>query len=304
MYFSPSFGSAHLASHTRRRAASGGARWRSLYGTDITGRAGNAGDKRALVGVDTPNDLGGWNLTDGGRRPSGPSPVHPAGGQSTEGPFLGQAGLEIGLGPSRFGASGAYTELSMRLRVETGVTERKRGVVAGVARYTIRPPGHSSQGRYGSYAERSRLGDSAPGISAQNEKMGVISLQYTPTLSGGHLARSVGAYTRPTRKPSAFGVSVPTSKRRRRQCNDSPFGESTWVQSINFDRREDERTRERFRRAPILFWELIVSVVWRHRAKGGASHSEFAASNIRPALTLRGIRETIASAPIGPRSKP
>ena len=200
MYFSPSFGGSHLRrllhADGRPAAAGGGL----SYGTDVTAPGpGNAGNNVLSVGVDYTHDFGGWNLTAGGGGEWAFTQYTPAGGNTNNKPSWYQAGLQIGIGHFAIGASGAYyvNYNHAGYAATTASSDDDGWVVSGGASYTIDAWSFGLQGEYGSYQQSASaiLGTSAPGISADNEKMWGVSFNTAYALGPGISLEGQVAYT-------------------------------------------------------------------------------------------------------------
>jgi len=214
MYFSPSFGGltfgvSYTPTGGQRRAGGG-----LSYGTDVTAPGpGNAGNNVLSVGVDYTHDFGGWNLTAGGGGEWAFTQYTPAGGNTNNKPSWYQAGLQIGIGHFAIGASGAYyvNYAHAGYASTTASSDDDGWVVSGGASYTIDAWSFGLQGEYGSYQQSASaiIGTSAPGISADNEKMWGISFNTAYALGPGISLEGQVAYTNANYgNLSAFGVSA------------------------------------------------------------------------------------------------
>ena len=200
MYFSPSFGGltfgvSFTPTGGQRRAGGG-----LSYGTDVTAPGpGNAGNNVLSVGVDYTHDFGGWNLTAGGGGEWAFTQYTPAGGNTNNKPSWYQAGLQIGIGHFAIGASGAYyvNYAHAGYAATTASSDDDGWVVSGGASYTIDAWSFGLQGEYGSYQQSASaiLGTSAPGVSAQNEKMWGVSFNTAYALGPGISLEGQVAYT-------------------------------------------------------------------------------------------------------------
>ena len=215
MYFSPSFGGltfgvSFTPTGGARRAGNG-----LSYGTDVTAPGpGNAGNNVLSVGVDYTHDFGGWNLTAGGGGEWAFTQYTPAGGNTNNKPSWYQAGLQIGFGHFAIGASGAYyvNYQHAGYAANTASSGDDGWVVSGGASYTIDAWSFGLQGEYGSYQQSASaiIGTSAPGVSADNEKMWGISFNTAYALGPGISLEGQLAYTNANYgNLSAFGVSAP-----------------------------------------------------------------------------------------------
>jgi outer membrane protein OmpU len=212
-YYSPSFGGltfgvSFTPTGGSRRAGGG-----LSYGTDVTAPGpGNAGNNILSVGVDYVHDFGGWNLTAGGGGEWAFTQYTPAGGNTNNKPSWYQAGLQVGFGHFAIGASGAYyVNYQHAGYASTTASSSDDGwVVSGGGSYTIDAWSFGLQGEYGSYQQSASkiLGTSAPGVSADNEKMWGISFNTAYALGPGISLEGQVAYTNANYgNLSAFGVS-------------------------------------------------------------------------------------------------
>ena len=238
MYFSPSFGGltfgvSFTPTGGARRAGNG-----LSYGTDVTAPGpGNAGNNVLSVGVDYTHDFGGWNLTAGGGGEWAFTQYTPAGGNTDNKPSWYQAGLQIGFGHFAIGASGAYyvNYQHAGYAANTASSGDDGWVVSGGASYTIDAWSFGLQGEYGSYQQSASaiIGTSAPGVSADNEKMWGISFNTAYALGPGISLEGQVAYTNAELRQSVGlrrfrgGAELRLPERNggagRRQRQPSPF---------------------------------------------------------------------------------
>ena len=215
MYFSPSiggltFGISYTPTGGQRRAGNG-----LSYGTDVTAPGpGNTGNNILSVGVDYAHDFGGWNLTAGGGGEWAFSQYTPAGGNADNKPSWYQAGIQIGIGHFEIGASGAY----MVNYKHEGYASTTAGsgddgwLVSGGGSYTIDAWSFGIQGIYSSWQQSASaiLGTSAPGVSADNEKMWGVSFNTAYALGPGISLEGQVAYTNANYGSlTSFGLSAP-----------------------------------------------------------------------------------------------
>ena len=123
--------------------------------------------------------------------------------------------MQIGIGHFAIGASGAYymNYQHAGYAANTASSGDDGWVVSGGASYTLDAWSFGLQGEYGSYQQSASaiLGTSAPGVSAQNEKMWGVSFNTAYALGPGISLEGQVAYTQANYgNLSAFGVSVPT----------------------------------------------------------------------------------------------
>ena len=222
-YFSPDFdGFTFAVSFTptgNQRRAGGGL----SYGTDVTAPGpDDAGNNILSVGIDYTHDFEDWNLTIGGGGEWAFTQYTSAGGTTNNKPSWYQAGIQIGIGDFSIGASGAYyVDYAHAGYAATTASSGDDGwVVSGGASYTIDAWSFGLQGVFGSFQQNASaiLGTSAPGISAQNEKMWGVSLNAAYALGPGISLEGQIAYTNANYgNLSGFGVSVPGPLRRDKQ---------------------------------------------------------------------------------------
>jgi len=214
-YFSPDFdGFTFAVSFTptgNQRRAGGGL----SYGTDVTAPGpDDAGNNILAVGIDYTHDFEDWNLTIGGGGEWAFTQYTSAGGTTSNRPSWYQAGIQIGIGDFSIGASGAYyVDYAHAGYAATTASSGDDGwVVSGGASYTIDAWSFGLQGVFGSFQQSASaiLGTSAPGVSAQNEKMWGVSLNAAYALGPGISLEGQIAYTNANYgNLSGFGVSVP-----------------------------------------------------------------------------------------------
>jgi outer membrane protein OmpU len=241
-YYSPSFGGltfgvSFTPTGGQRRAGNG-----LSYGTDVTAPGpGNAGNNILSVGVDYVHDFGGWNLTAGGGGEWAFTQYTPAGGNTNNKPSWYQAGLQVGFGHFAIGASGAYyVNYQHAGYASTTASSSDDGwVVSGGASYTIDAWSFGLQGEYGSYQQSAAaiIGTSAPGVSADNEKMWGISFNTAYALGPGISLEGQVAYTNANYgNLSAFGVSTAVPNFAFQNGTGAPTGvNATQVHSWEID---------------------------------------------------------------------
>jgi outer membrane protein OmpU len=214
-YFTPdfdglTFGVSFTPTGGQRRAGGG-----LSYGTDVTAPGpANAGDNILSVGIDYTHDFEDWNLTIGGGGEWAFTQYTSAGGTTTNKPSWYQAGIQVGIGNFAIGASGAYyvNYTHAGYAATTASSGDDGWVVSGGASYTIDSWSFGLQGEFGSFQQSASaiLGTSAPGVSAQNEKIWGISLNGAYALGPGISLEGQIAYTNASYgNLSAFGVSMP-----------------------------------------------------------------------------------------------
>ena len=155
-----------------------------------------------------------WNLTVGGGGEWAFTQYTSAGGTTNNKPSWYQAGIQVGIGNFAIGASGAYyvNYVHAGYAATTASSGDDGWVVSGGASYTIDAWSFGVQGLFGSFQQNASviLGTSAPGVSAQNEKMWGVSLNGAYALGPGISLEAQVAYTNANYgNLSAFGVSVP-----------------------------------------------------------------------------------------------
>ena len=214
-YFSPdfdgfTFGVSFTPTGSQRRAGGG-----LSYGTDVTA-PGPEGDGNNIlsVGIDYTHDFEDWNLTIGGGGEWAFTQYTSAGGTTDNKPSWYQAGIQLGIGDFAIGASGAYyvNYAHAGYAATTASSGDDGWVVSGGASYTIDAWSFGIQGVFGSFQQSAAaiLGTSAPGVSAQNEKMWGVSLNGAYVLGPGISLEGQIAYTSASYgNLSAFGLSVP-----------------------------------------------------------------------------------------------
>jgi outer membrane protein OmpU len=214
-YFSPdfdglTFGVSFTPTGSQRRAGGG-----LSYGTDVTA-PGPEGDGNNIlsVGIDYTHDFEDWNLTIGGGGEWAFTQYTTAGGTTNNKPSWYQAGFQIGIGHFAIGASGAYyvNYAHAGYAATTASSGDDGWVVTGGASYTIDAWSFGIQGVFGSFQQNAAaiLGTSAPGISAQNEKMWGVSLNGAYALGPGISLEGQIAYTNANYgNLSGFGFTVP-----------------------------------------------------------------------------------------------
>jgi len=214
-YFSPdfdgfTFGVSFTPTGSQRRAGGG-----LSYGTDVTA-PGPEGDGNNIlsVGIDYTNDFEDWNLTIGGGGEWAFTQYTSAGGTTDNKPSWYQARIQVGIGDFAIGASGAYyvNYAHAGYAATTASSGDDGWVVSGGASYTIDAWSFGIQGVFGSFQQSAAaiIGTSAPGVSAQNEKMWGVSLNGAYVLGPGISLEGQIAYTSASYgNLSAFGLSVP-----------------------------------------------------------------------------------------------
>jgi outer membrane protein OmpU len=214
-YFTPdfaglTFGISFTPTGGQRRAGGG-----LSYGTDVTAPGPDGGGNNILsVGIDYTHDFEDWNLTIGGGGEWAFTQYTSAGGTTGNKPSWYQAGFQIGIGDFAFGASGAYyvNYAHAGYAATTAASSDDGWVVSGGASYTLDAWSFGIQGVFGSFQQNASviLGTSAPGVSAQNEKMWGVSFNGAYALGPGISLEGQVAYTNANYgNLSAFGVSVP-----------------------------------------------------------------------------------------------
>ena len=232
-YFSPDFdGFTFAVSFTptgNQRRAGGGL----SYGTDVTAPGpDDAGNNILAVGIDYTHDFEDWNLTIGGGGEWAFTQYTSAGGTTSNKPSWYQAGIQIGIGDFSIGASGAYyVDYAHAGYAATTASSGDDGwVVSGGASYTIDAWSFGLQGVFGSFQQSASviLGTSAPGVSAQNEKMWGVSLNGGLCAGAGNLAgRTDRLYQCELRQSLGLRClragSLRRDKQPRRQRQQCPF---------------------------------------------------------------------------------
>ena len=200
-YFSPdisglSFGISFTPTGGQRRAGGG-----LSYGTDVTAPgSGDTGNNILSVAADYIHDFDGIEVTLGGGAEWAFTQYTSAGGTSGNKPAWYQGGLQVDFGHFAVGFSGAYYQNYLHddySAANTASSGDDGWVVAVGGSYTIDAWSFGLQGVYGSYQQNASviLATSAPGISADNEKLWGVSLNTSYALGPGITLEGQIAYT-------------------------------------------------------------------------------------------------------------
>jgi Outer membrane protein (porin) len=228
-YFSPdisglSFGISFTPTGGQRRAGGG-----LSYGTDVTAPgSGDTGNNILSVAADYVHDFDGFEVTLGGGAEWAFTQYTSAGGTSGNKPAWYQGGLQVDFGHFAVGFSGAYYQNYLHddySAANTASSGDDGWVVAVGGSYTIDAWSFGLQGVYGSYQQNASviLATSAPGISADNEKLWGVSLNTclcarTRNLVGG----PDRLHERQLRQPLRPGLFGSGPRGRGRQCQSGP----------------------------------------------------------------------------------